>query len=65
MILENIISRTVSSIIIPDGVSNIGSYVFEGCASLTSVTIPYGVTSIGEYAFTNCTSLTSIDIQTC
>ncbi|MBO5904528.1 MAG: leucine-rich repeat protein [Clostridia bacterium] len=47
---------------IPDTVSNIKSYVFEGCKSITSVTIPSSVTSIGNSAFYNCSSLISIEI---
>ncbi len=51
---------TLISIIIPDGVTNIGSYAFSGCSSLTSVTIPDGVTSIGNSAFDGCSRLTNI-----
>jgi hypothetical protein len=47
---------------IPNSVTNIGSYAFSGCTSLTSVTIPNSVTSIGDAAFFRCTSLTSITI---
>ena len=39
---------------IPDSVTSIGSYVFDGCTSLTSVTIPDSVTSIGYSAFSGC-----------
>lgn len=47
---------------IPNIVTSIGDYAFEGCTSLTSVTIGNGVISIGESAFEGCTSLTSITI---
>ena len=47
---------------IPNSVTSIVGYAFEGCASLTSVTIPDGVTSIGGLAFCYCTSLTSVTI---
>jgi hypothetical protein len=46
---------------IPDNVTNIGSYAFDGCTSLTSITIPNSVTSIGERAFSHC-GLTEIEI---
>ena len=49
-------------IIIPNGVTSIGSYAFFYCSGLTSVTIPNGVTSIGDYAFKGCSGLTSITI---
>ena len=45
---------------IPDSVTSIGYYAFDGCTSLASVTIGNGVTSIGQRAFHNCTSLTSV-----
>ena len=52
----------VSDIVIPEGVTRIGSYAFDHCDPLTSVTIPDGVTSIGEYAFRKCSNLTSITL---
>jgi len=47
---------------IPDSVTSIVGYAFDGCTSLTSVTIPDSVTSIGGRAFDGCTSLTSVTI---
>lgn len=45
---------------IPDCVTNINSYAFCDCPSITSIIIPNGVTSIGNCAFSDCTGLTSI-----
>ena len=53
---------SIKTVIVENGVTSIGSYVFCGCSSLTSITIPDSVTSIGEYAFYGCLSLTSITI---
>ena len=53
----------IKAVIIEDGVTNIGSYAFYGCESLTSITIPDSVTSIGESAFDGCTGLTSVHIS--
>ena len=52
--------KTVSEIIIPNYVTSIGSYVFEGCSGLTSVTIGNSVTSIGSQAFSGCYKLVEV-----
>ncbi|MBR2926739.1 MAG: leucine-rich repeat domain-containing protein, partial [Clostridia bacterium] len=54
--------KAITSILIPDSVTSIGSSAFSGCSSLTSIVIPDGVTSIGDRAFSGCSSLTSITI---
>ena len=52
----------ITNLIIPQGVTSISQWAFEGCSSLTSITIPNSVTSIGRSAFTGCSSLKSIAI---
>ena len=53
---------SITSITIPNGVKNIGSFAFSCCSSLTSVTIGNNVQLIDSAAFSNCLSLTSITI---
>ena len=53
---------SVSSVIIENGVTSIGSFAFYYCTALTSVTIPDSVTSIGGSAFYYCTGLTDVTI---
>ena len=47
--------------VIPDNVTSIGVWAFEGISGLTSVTIPNSVTSIGAWSFAG-TGLTSLAI---
>ena len=54
--------QLVTNLMIPYGVTSIGSYAYFNCASLASVTIPDSVTSIGSSAFCGCKGLTSIMI---
>ena len=56
------VNKNFSSYTIHPNTKIIGSYVFEGCSSLTSIEIPDGVTSIGEGAFAWCNNLKSVEI---
>jgi hypothetical protein len=53
----------LTSIMIPQSVTSIGSSAFEYCDSLTSITIPNSVTSIGSSAFADCTGLKAAYFQ--
>ena len=52
--------RDLTSIIIPDSITSIGSLAFIGCTNLTSITIPSSVSNIDRAAFSDCTSLTDV-----
>lgn len=56
------IKEEIKSIVIDDGIIDIGNYTFINCKNLTSVKIPDSVTSVGSFAFKNCDSLTSVKI---
>ena len=50
----------ITSVVIPNSVTQIGSYSFEYCHGLTKVTIGTGVTYIGGDAFYQATALTDV-----
>ena len=52
----------LTSIVIPEGVTTIGNWAFDGCESITSITLPETVTSIGSGAFQFCYRLSSINL---
>ena len=53
---------SLTSINIPNSVTNIGDEAFHVCKSLTSINIPNSVTNIGDKVFSWCRKLTSINI---
>ena len=55
--------KLVTDLVIPDGVTSVGDYAFDGCWRLTSVTIPNSVTSIGCSAFSGCSGLTELSVD--
>lgn len=52
----------VTNLVIPEGVTSICAYAFNGCEGITSVTLPSTLTAIGESAFYGCNGLKSVDI---
>jgi len=59
--------KSITSIVIPDSVTNINGMAFGGgafceCESLRSVTLPNNLKNIGGCAFLGCNSLTAITI---
>ena len=54
---------SIVSVVIPDTVKYLYSYVFSGCTNLTNIEISDSLVSMAHGAFINCTSLTTIDIS--
>ena len=52
----------VTTLVIPNSITSIGSYAFAGCSGLTSVTIPNSISSIGSNSFSGCSGLSSVEI---
>ena len=53
---------TIKTVVIENGVTNVGDYAFCNCTNLTSVTIPDSVESIGTGTFWGCSNLQSVTI---
>ena len=53
---------TIKTVVIENGVTNVGNNAFNGCTKLTSVTIPGSVKIIGMDVFSDCANLTSVTI---
>ena len=65
VVVNNILidgKKASGEVSIPEGVTKIGDFAFEGCDNLTSVTIPDSVTFIGRSAFEGCRKLISASI---
>ena len=54
--------KSITEVILPDGVTYVGDYSFQNCTVLNNINIPDGVTIIGQSAFSQCASLTDICI---
>ena len=52
----------ITSVVICEGVTNIGFSAFYSCKNLTEITLPVGLTSIGDSAFSDCSSLKSVTL---
>jgi hypothetical protein len=57
-------ATNVTSVTMPDSITNIAEYAFYDCLALAAVTIPNSVISIGGSAFAYCDSLTVAAIPT-
>ncbi len=56
------VPETLTEYVVPNSVTIIDNYAFQGCSKLRNVTIRDNVTSIGNSAFSDCTNLVGIKI---
>lgn len=61
-VLKECTDKSITSVVIPDSVTKIGSGAFRDVKCLKSVVIPDSVAEIGASAFMDCESLTEIKI---
>ncbi len=61
-LIQYAFGKVAEEFTIPDSVTSIGDYAFNGCSNLKEITIGNSVTSIGKNAFSGCSSLTEITI---
>jgi hypothetical protein len=57
------LNNNVTSVDIPDSITNIEAWAFQLCGVLTNVTMGKGVISLGDEAFAQCQSLTTITVD--
>ena len=55
-------NTNLTSVTIPNTVTNIDGHAFYACTHLASITIPDTVTSLGSFVFGYCVSLTNVTI---
>ncbi len=54
--------NTISSVVLPEGITTIGARAFMSCAMMKSVNIPDSVETIGTYAFFGCAALEELTV---
>ena len=54
--------NNITSVVIGDGVTEIGQYAFFNCSNLASLTIGSSLQSIGVQAFSRCSKLASVNL---
>ena len=59
---EDLIINSIKKITVEEGVTYIGSYLFNSCHEATEITLPDSVTGIGQCAFIACRELKSFRI---
>lgn len=53
---------SVRKVVLPEGLTQVGSYAFANCTQLDDIMLPNTVERMGDHAFAHCTSLTDIEV---
>ena len=54
--------ESITAVVLPEGITNVGDYAFSGCSALTEIDVPIGVKTIGCCAFWDCTGLARVSL---
>ena len=54
--------KKLETVVLPEGLTSLGTLTFYECSSLKSINIPEGITSIPYYVFSGCSSLKTIEL---
>ena len=52
----------ILQVVVENGVTKLGNYLFYDCRNIEKVTLPNSVTAIGNYTFLYCTALTELTL---
>ena len=52
----------ITEIFLPQGITILSDYVFDGCTRLKEISIPPSIVTIGNGAFQNCKSITELTV---
>ena len=52
--------KAITSVTVPNSVTDMGTSIFDGCTELLSATLGTGVFSVPNYTFNNCSKLATI-----
>lgn len=54
--------KQLETVVLPEGLTSLGTLTFYGCSLLKSINIPEGITSIPHHIFFGCSSLKAIEL---
>lgn len=54
--------KSLTNIIIPNSISELGDYCFYNCTSLTNISLPNGIKKLGDSCFQDCKSLVNVNL---